>query len=151
MGIDRTLLAAQLQKNNYLYFEKPVHVQLGRIIITDPTGTDTPPFKFKPVVELSSYGIHLVELDPNTIVEPIPITEGWLKSFLFKPEGNSYSINLPGFNSILTIKKHPSATGWLNKLVWAGGGVVLPLLHHVHSLQNLFAGLAPGSYLKLKA
>lgn len=151
MEITKEQLATQLQQNNYLYFEKPVHVSLGRIIFGNPTHADGPPFRFKPVVELSTYGIHLVELDPNTIVHPIPITEGWLRSLGFKQEGHSYTITLPGFTSIISIKKHITPDkGWLNKLVWGGGGVVLPPLHFVHDLQNRFASLAPGHYLKLK-
>lgn len=151
MGITKQQLAAQLQQGNYLYFERPVHVDLGRIIITDPMGTSTPPFKYKPVVELSTYGIHLVETDDRTIVQPVPISEGWLRSLGFKQEGVSYSIGITGYASLLSIKKHNEPSyGWINKLVWSGGGLILPPLHHVHNLQNLYAGLAPGHYLKLK-
>jgi len=58
--------AKELRKNNIVKFVKPVHINLGHINVKNNT------------VRLSTYGIHLIENDKKTKVNPIKLTEEWL-------------------------------------------------------------------------
>jgi hypothetical protein len=140
--VNRQLLSAQLQKGNIMYFSRLVHVQLGDIDVHTST------------VQLSTYGIYLVEADINTYVCPVPITPDWLKKLQFEPgERGQYSIPMPErpVPASLILKLHPSPSrGWLTKLVTHTGGWILPYQQHLHQLQNLYAALAPGHFLTLK-
>lgn len=139
--VDRHKFAAGLQINNFLHFNKPVHVNLGDLILRTEGN----------VVKISSYGIHLVECDENTFVCPIPLTTQWLFDLGFsETESGQMFIKLPTYHTaILLLKPSAAPTSWFTKLVFGGVELFMPVQNFVHQLQNLYTALSPGHFLTL--
>jgi hypothetical protein len=137
----RQQLAAQLRKGNYVYYEKPVHVSLGELFTELPGA-----------VKLSTYGIHLVECDAQTIVHPILLTHALLSDFGFTRNKRK--------ESILVIKIPP--IGVLNitqifvdtwRLSFCYSRTTAPIRYNIkylHQLQNYFYFLSGGHELEFK-
>ncbi len=112
--------ANELRIGNYVHFEKPVHVQLGDIIMPD-------------IVRLGSYGIHLVDVDENTKVSGIPLAPEILKKCGFTNNWIRLSENImliihPDEANIYDIKRDQTLQ------------LLIPC-SFLHQLQNLYRAL----------
>lgn len=141
---DRENFAARLHIGNYLNFNKPVHVQLGDLV-TGPDGNR--------VVQVSSYGIHLIETDPNTIVCPVPLTEEWIKALGFIKIPRTPGDYCRGFSDHLhsaLILRPETGFSWSVLYMHGTSFSNLPTLMFVHDLQNLYSRFSPANRLILK-
>jgi hypothetical protein len=139
-------LYSELRKGNLLHFETPVHVQLGGIILKEP---------FVKTVRVSTYGIHLIETDPATIVKPVDITLTRLLGLGFKVLSYSrkkdydYTIGLP-FGNYIRLCNYTPVDGYLVKMGYTRSEFNLGRIRYIHKLQNMFYELSGGWELEIK-
>jgi hypothetical protein len=128
--------ANELRIGNLVYFEKPVHVQLGDII----------DLKNK-IVSLSTYGIHLIEADENTKVNPIPLTEELLLKFGFSKHNNTFYLE----RIIFDISYNDELENGISICIgeYCSRGSCFEHIKSVHQLQNLYFALT-GEELTIK-
>lgn len=128
--------AKELRVNNIVKFIKPVHVQLGHIFDVKNN-----------YVILWSYGIHLIDCDENTNVEPIPLTEEWLLKFGFvKSSEDSDNAWLNLRYRFLNFSSDESVEF---KKVFLNVNKMDVVCDYVHQLQNLYFALT-GEELTIK-